>query len=164
MNIPVCLCCISLPRPEQLNTNSTAEKKQKQTPTADPNSQPIGPIDPPDRHRKGAELPPGAATSRRLRARAEGAPGRGRYLAEFRTISIAGGATKSTDRPTTNLPINPIDHHPEQADERKRRTLAAYDAIARSGVAGPKLIVREELEQMESKFAFSLPPEFGQST
>lgn len=39
-----------------------------------------------------------------------------------------------------------------QADERKRRTLAAYDAIARSGVAGPKIVVREELEQMERKY------------
>lgn len=37
----------------------------------------------------------------------------------------------------------------QEADERKRRTLAAYDAIARSGVAGPKIVVREELEHME---------------
>lgn len=37
----------------------------------------------------------------------------------------------------------------QEADERKARTLAAYDAIARSGVAGPKIIVREELEHME---------------
>lgn len=36
-----------------------------------------------------------------------------------------------------------------EADERKRRTLAAYDAIARSGVAGPKIVVREELEHMD---------------
>lgn len=39
-----------------------------------------------------------------------------------------------------------------QADERKKRTLAAYDAIARSGVAGPKIVVREELEHMESEY------------
>lgn len=41
----------------------------------------------------------------------------------------------------------------QEADERKARTLAAYDAIARSGVAGPKIVVREELEHME------LPPQ-----
>lgn len=39
-----------------------------------------------------------------------------------------------------------------QADDRKKRTLAAYDAIARSGVAGPKIVVREELEHMDSKY------------
>ena len=37
----------------------------------------------------------------------------------------------------------------QEADERKRRTLAAYDAIARSGVAGPKIVVKEELEHMD---------------
>lgn len=29
--------------------------------------------------------------------------------------------------------------------------MAAYDAIARSGVSGPKIVVREELEHMDSK-------------
>lgn len=39
----------------------------------------------------------------------------------------------------------------KQCDDRKARTLAAYDAIARCGVAGPKIVVREELEQMDRK-------------
>lgn len=43
-----------------------------------------------------------------------------------------------------------------KADDRKKRTLAAYDAIARSGVAGPKIVVREELEHMDSKWNLSL--------
>lgn len=45
----------------------------------------------------------------------------------------------------------------QEADERKARTLAAYDAIARSGVAGPKIVVREELEHMELPPADELP-------
>lgn len=42
-------------------------------------SQPIGPIDTSDRHQKGPELPPGAATFRRLRARSQGTQIRGEY-------------------------------------------------------------------------------------
>lgn len=39
-----------------------------------------------------------------------------------------------------------------QADERKKRTLAAYSAIARAGDAGPKFVVQEELEHFDSKY------------
>jgi len=36
-----------------------------------------------------------------------------------------------------------------EADERKKRTLAAYDVVARSGGAGPKVVILEEFRNLD---------------
>ncbi|XP_054714835.1 uncharacterized protein LOC129224412 [Uloborus diversus] len=36
-----------------------------------------------------------------------------------------------------------------EAEERKRRTLAAYDMVARSGGAGPKVVILEEFKDLK---------------
>lgn len=38
-----------------------------------------------------------------------------------------------------------------EAEERKKRTLAAYDIVARSGGAGPKVVFLEEFKDLDSK-------------
>ena len=43
----------------------------------------------------------------------------------------------------------------KQAEEEKKRLLAAYDYISRQG-AGPKTVVLEELRRVDSKFQINL--------
>ena len=38
-----------------------------------------------------------------------------------------------------------------EAEERKKRTLAAYDVVAKSGGAGPKVVILEEFKDLDSK-------------
>lgn len=38
-----------------------------------------------------------------------------------------------------------------EAEERKKRTLAAYDIIAKSGGGGPKVVILEEFKDLDGK-------------
>lgn len=64
-------------------------------------------------------------------------------------IDINKAPSFSQEQPHLDAYERALRQRKQEADERKRRTLAAYDAIARSGVAGPKIVVKEELEHME---------------
>jgi len=64
-------------------------------------------------------------------------------------IDIKKAPSFSQEQPHLDAYERALRQRKQEADERKRRTLAAYDAIARSGVAGPKIVVKEELEQMD---------------
>src|SRR6218665_3630629 len=50
-----------------------------------------------------------------------------------------------------------IRNRQKEAEDQKRRLLAAYDYISKTG-AGPKTVVMEELRRVESEFHFFVPP------
>lgn len=69
------------------------------------------------------------------------------------TPGIPGGFgfPKVENRPDPGQEI--IRNRQKEAEEQKRRLLAAYDYISKTG-AGPKTVVMEELRRVESKFLF----------
>uniref|UniRef100_A0A6G1S783 Uncharacterized protein n=1 Tax=Aceria tosichella TaxID=561515 RepID=A0A6G1S783_9ACAR len=64
-------------------------------------------------------------------------------------IDIKKAPSFNQDEPHLDAYERALRQRKQEADERKARLLAGYDAIARSGVCGPKIVVREELEHME---------------
>jgi hypothetical protein len=64
-------------------------------------------------------------------------------------IDIKKAPSFTQEQPHLDAYERALRQRKQEADERKARLLAGYDAIARSGVCGPKIVVREELEQME---------------
>ncbi|GBM50693.1 hypothetical protein AVEN_45963-1 [Araneus ventricosus] len=79
------------------------------------------------------------------------------------TFGMSGGVPKVEKPPVASAPRTPVpddDSHLDpmerairarvrEADERKKRTLAAYDMVARTGGAGPKTVFLEEFRNIE---------------
>ncbi|GFY39426.1 smoothelin domain-containing protein [Trichonephila inaurata madagascariensis] len=85
------------------------------------------------------------------------------------TFGMSGGVPKvekaPVSAPKTRAPIDESQLDPmerairarvREAEERKKRTLAAYDMVARSGGAGPKTVILEEFKNLDSKRWFLL--------
>jgi len=78
-------------------------------------------------------------------------------------FSMSGGVSKVEKATPASVPKSrtPVDESQldprerairarvKEAEERKRRTLAAYDMVARTGGAGPKVVILEEFKNIE---------------